>query len=195
MMPLPHRWLSSVLIRHGRRLVLFDCGEGTQISLRALGWGIKDIDLILISHLHGDHVAGVAGLLLTQGNSGRTEPVDIVGPPGLTDAIDRLRVIAPYLPFEVRCRDLEPGDEFELDGLRGRCAQADHHVSCLAYRLDLPRAREFLPDRARALRVPIEHWKHLQREERVTVDSRLVEPDEVLGPPRRGLSIALVTDT
>ena len=92
MMPLPNRWCASVLIRYGRHLVLFDCGEGTQISLRALGWGIKDIDLILISHLHGDHVAGLPGLLLTQGNSGRTEPVDIVGPPGLSAAVQQLRV-------------------------------------------------------------------------------------------------------
>ena len=108
MLPLPTRWLSSVLIRHGGHLVLFDCGEGTQISLRQLGWGIKAVDLVLISHLHGDHIGGLPGLLLTQGNSGRTEPVTILGPPGLTDAVHKLRVIAPWLPFEVRCRELAP---------------------------------------------------------------------------------------
>src|ERR687886_2128865 len=95
MMPLPNRWLSSVLVRHDGRLLLFDCGEGTQISLRVLGWGIKDIDLILISHVHADHVAGLPGLLLTQGNSGRTEPLDVVGPPGLADVVRGLRVVAP----------------------------------------------------------------------------------------------------
>ena len=195
MMPLPNRWLSSVLIRHGRHLILFDCGEGTQISLRALGWGIKDIGLILISHLHGDHIAGLPGLLLTQGNSGRTEPVVILGPPGLTEAVDRLRVIAPHLPFDVHCRDLAPDARFELDGLQGRCAGGDHHVRCLAYRLDLPRGREFLPAKARALGVPIEHWKQLQQNQRVNLDGVVVEPDDVLGPPRRGLSIGLITDT
>src|SRR5437868_12694761 len=87
MLPLPTRWLSSVLLRFGRHLVLFDCGEGTQISLRQLGWGIKDIDLILISHVHGDHVTGLPGLLLTQGNSSRTEPVLIVGPAGLRQVL------------------------------------------------------------------------------------------------------------
>src|SRR5579864_8484193 len=91
MMPLPNRWLSSVLLRYSGHLVLFDCGEGTQVSLRALGWGIKNIDLILISHVHGDHVLGLPGLLLTQGNSGRTEPVHIVGPPGITRVVASLR--------------------------------------------------------------------------------------------------------
>src|SRR5215470_7654649 len=100
--PLPRRWLSSVLIRYQSHLVLFDCGEATQISLQSLGWGIKGIDLLLISHVHGDHVAGLPGLLLTQGNSGRTAPLDIVGPPGLINVVRGLSVIAPVLPFEVR---------------------------------------------------------------------------------------------
>jgi ribonuclease Z len=195
MMPLPNRWLSSVLIRFGGHLILFDCGEGTQISLRALGWGIKGIDLVLISHLHGDHVAGLPGLLLTQGNSGRTAPVDVVGPAGLSETVEKLRVIAPYLPFEVRCRDLAPGDEFALDGLHVRCAQAEHHIACLAYRLDVPRRREFLPDQARALGVPLTYWKELQQAHHVRFDGRTVTPDEVLGPERRGLAVGLVTDT
>src|SRR5215831_12592944 len=105
MMPLPNRWLSSVLIRFKSHLILFDCGEGTQISLRILGWGIKDIDLILISHVHADHVAGLPGLLLTQGNSGRTEPVAIVGPPGVAEVVRGLCVVAPFLPFEVHVRE------------------------------------------------------------------------------------------
>ena len=194
-MPMPSRWLSSVLLRYGSHLILFDCGEATQVSLQALGWGIKGIDLVLISHLHGDHVAGLPGLLLTQGNSGRTEPLDVLGPPGLTDAVRQLRVIAPYLPFEVRCRDLARGDTFNLDDLRGTCATGQHHVPCMAYRLDLPRGRAFLPERARALNVPLDLWRRLQNEEVVTWTGGAATPDDVLGPPRRGLSLALVTDT
>ena len=95
MMPLPNRWLSSVLVRYQGRLILFDCGEGTQISLRALGWGLKDIDLILISHVHGDHVTGLPGLLLTLGNSGRTDEVVLVGPLGFSAVVERLLVVLP----------------------------------------------------------------------------------------------------
>jgi ribonuclease Z len=191
MMPLPGRWLSSVLLRYAGGLILFDCGEGTQISLRALGWGLKAIDLILISHVHGDHVTGLPGLLLTLGNSERTEAVDIVGPPGLCAVVERLLVVAPHLPFEVRCRELSGGDRFELPGLIITCGEAEHHVPCLAYRIDVPRGRRFLPDRARELGVPLQRWSRLQRGE--TVEG--VRPESVLGPPRHGLSVGLVTDT
>jgi ribonuclease Z len=191
MLPLPNRWLSSVLVRYGPHLVLFDCGEGTQISLQSLHWGIKDIDLILISHVHGDHVLGLPGLLMTQGNSARTEPLQIVGPPGLKAVVAGLRIVAPYLPFEVRVRELAPGDCVELDELRVTCAAGEHHVPCLAYRCDLPRAPRFLPERARALGVPIEAWKRLQRGEVVNG----VQPLEVQGDPRPGLALGLVTDT
>jgi ribonuclease Z len=191
MLPLPGRWLASVLVRYGPHLVLFDCGEGTQISLRALGWGIKDIDLILISHVHGDHITGLPGLLLSQGNSGRTEPVQIVGPPGLAAVVAGLRLAAPYLPFEVQVRELSANECVALDELRITCTAGEHHVPCLAYRIDLPRAARFLPERARELGIPLEDWKHLQRGEAV----RGVDPTQVLGPPRRGLAVGLVTDT
>jgi len=191
MMPLPNRWLSSVLLRYGRHLVLFDCGEGTQISLRGLGWGLKDIDLILISHVHGDHITGLPGLLLTQANSGRTEPVQIVGPRGFGAVVAGLMVVAPHLPFEVRCREMDSHEVAELDDLKATCVAAEHHVPCLAYRIDVPRGRRFLPDRARALDVPVPDWKRLQRGE--VVGS--VDQSDVLGPPRPGLSVGLVTDT
>jgi ribonuclease Z len=191
MMPLPTRWLSSALVRYGPHLVLFDCGEGTQISLRSVGWGIKNIDLLLISHVHGDHITGLPGLLLTQGNSGRTEPLQVVGPSGLGAVVAGLLAVAPYLPFAVNCRELEPGDRVTIDDLSVTCELAEHRVPCLAYRLDLPRSRRFLPERAAALGVPVEEWKRLQRGEEVNG----ISPADVLGPERRGLAVGLITDT
>jgi ribonuclease Z len=159
--------------------------------LRALGWGIKDIDLILISHVHGDHITGLPGLLLSQGNSERAATLQIVGPPGLAEVVAGLRVAAPYLPFEVQLRELSVNASVMLDELRITCTAAEHHVPCLAYRIDLPRAARFLPERARALGVPLDEWKRLQRGE----PAHGVDPAQVLGPPRRGLSVGLVTDT
>jgi ribonuclease Z len=193
--PLPGRWLSSLLVRHGGRLLLFDCGEGTQIPLRAAGWGLRAIDTVFLSHYHADHVGGLPGLLLTLGNSERTEPLTVYGPPGLRAVVDGLRVIAPHLPYAVECHELVGGERIARGELVVRCLAVEHSLPCLAYTLERARAPRFEPDRARALGVPLLDWKRLQSGQAVAVDGRRVEPAEVLGPPRVGVKLAFVTDT
>lgn len=193
--PLPGRWLSSLLVRVGPELVLFDCGEGTQISMRTTGWGFKAVSAICLSHLHADHVSGLPGLLLTLGNAGRTEPIDIYGPPGTRFVVAGLRVVAPYLPYDVRVHELAGDRVVHWRGATIATLDLDHAVPCLGYRLDVPRARRFEPERARRLGVPVDAWSRLQHGQSVQVADRLVRPDDVLGAERRGLRIAYVTDT
>jgi ribonuclease Z len=198
-LPLPERFLSSLLIRFGGQLILIDCGEGTQVSLRRLGWGLKDIGTILITHFHADHVAGLPGLLLTIGNSGRggDQPLTIVGPRNVQRVVDSLRVIAPSLPFPVRCQELT-GDGKEIvpiGELRVRACVGVHDLMCLSYRLDLHRAPAFQPEQAKAIGLPVQQWKLLQRGQAVEFDGRMVQPAEVLGPPRPGLSLGFLTDS
>ncbi len=196
MMPLPGRWLSSTLIRSNGSLILFDCGEGTQIAMRQFHWGFRRLDAICLSHLHADHVAGLPGLLHTVANAGRTEPMHIYGPPGTRAVVDGLRVIADWLPYGVGIHELRDGDRFELfGGARGRVRDADHRVPCLAYRLDLDRAPAFDPVRAEALGVPLSLWSVLQRGEPATVEGSTVQPHQVRGGPRQGIACAYVTDT
>lgn len=80
MMPMPERFLSSMMMRLNGKLILTDCGEGTQVSLKMLGWGFKAIDVICFTHYHADHISGLPGMLLAIGNSGRTEPGQAYGP-------------------------------------------------------------------------------------------------------------------
>jgi ribonuclease Z len=193
--PLPDRPLSALLARIGAELMLFDCGEGTQVGMRRSGWGLKSLSTICLSHLHADHVSGLPGLLLTVAHAGRTEPLDIFGPIDTGMVVAGLRVIARRLPFEVRVHEIDGGEGVLPNGAVLSALPVEHSTPCLAYRVDVRRSRPFLPERARDLGVPVADWKTLQRGEAVALNGRLIQPDEVLGQARAGLSFAYVTDT
>lgn len=195
-MPLPGRWLSALLIRSGRDMVLFDCGEGTQISWKMRGWGFRWVGAICLTHMHADHVVGLPGILLQLSHSERVEPVTIYGPRGTARTVAALRIVAGRLPFQVDIVELSGDETFSLPGdLTGACLAVDHGPPCLAFRVELARGRPFRPDIARSLAIPLPLWRHLQRGEAVQWDGGSASPDDVLGPPRPGLRLAYVTDT
>ena len=88
MMPLPYRWLTSLMMRYNGSSILIDCGEGTQIAIKEKGWSFKPIDVICFTHFHGDHISGLPGLLLTMGNADRQEPLTLIGPKGLERVVN-----------------------------------------------------------------------------------------------------------
>ena len=115
MMPLPYRWLTSMMARCDGSSLLIDCGEGTQIALKEKGWSPKPIDVICFTHYHADHISGLPGLLLTMGNAERTEPLLLIGPKGLERVVTALRTIAPELPFPLRFLELsEPRERMNV---------------------------------------------------------------------------------
>ena len=200
MQPLPNRYLSATLVRAGRGLILLDCGEGTQVPLRARGWGLRHLSTILLTHMHADHVLGLPGLLLTLANSGKGdgEPLTIYGPQPLEEVVRGLLVVAPRLPYPLRLVTLAGGETITLPGMNGLTIGTillDHAVPCLAYALQVPRAPRFDATRARALGVPLPLWSRLQHGESVEIEGRRVGPDDVRGPARRGLRLVLATDT
>ena len=192
MMPLPDRPLSATAIRIDGEVILFDCGEGTQVSWRVSPFSYRGLGTILISHVHADHIAGLPGILFQIAFAGRDEPVRIIGPEGLVDAVDGLFTIVGGLPFDLHLEVLEGGEVVPLAGGATLSTLAlQHRRPCLGYVIDLPRAPEFLPDRARALDVPLEYWRPLQQGQAAGG----FDPADVTGPPRQGLRVALVTDT
>ena len=119
MMPLPYRWLTSLMTRFNGSSVLIDCGEGTQIAIKEKGWSFKPIDILCFTHYHADHISGLPGLLLTMGNADRREPLTMIGPKGLERVVSAMRVIAPELPFEIKFMELQDAEEtIEINGYK-----------------------------------------------------------------------------
>ena len=196
MMPLPYRWLTSLMTRFNGSSLLIDCGEGTQIAIKEKGWSFKPIDVICFTHYHGDHISGLPGLLLTMGNADRKEPLTLIGPKGLERVVSALRVIAPELPFPIIYIELEGAEQtFELNGYRLKAFRVNHNVLCYGYTMEIDRAGKFDVERAKEQEIPQKYWKHLQKGETIETENGILTPDMVLGPPRKGLKLTYTTDT
>ena len=200
MMPLPNRHLTSVLLRREGELFLFDCGEGTQVSLRRLNLRWKKISVIFISHTHADHVTGIPGLLMLSSQVDRDDPLYIIGPPRIAEYIETSRkVLDMYINYDIVVREVdEPGVVYEGEGFHVRAFSLRHTKPCFGYSLvEDARPGEFHPERAEALGVrrgPL--WAALQSGENVKAeDGREVRPEQVLGATRTGRKFSFVTDT
>ncbi len=196
MMPLPYRWLTSLMTRFNGSSLLIDCGEGTQIAIKEKGWSFKPIDVICFTHYHGDHISGLPGLLLTMGNAERREPLTMIGPKGLEYVVNALRVIAPELPFPIKFLEIEGAEQtFPLEGYRLKAFRVNHNILCYGYTLEIDRAGKFDPERALAQEIPQKYWRPLQKGEQIEADGRVLTPDMVLGPDRKGIKVTYTTDT
>lgn len=196
MMPLPYRWLTSLMARYNGSSILIDCGEGTQIAVKERGWSFKPIDVICFTHYHADHISGLPGLLLTMGNAERTEPLLMVGPKGLERVVNALRVIAPELPFEIEFHELsEPEEVIEVHGYRIRAFKVNHNVICYGYNIEIDRIGKFNVEEAKKHEIPVKYWNRLQKGEVIKAEGKVYTPDMVLGAPRKGIKVTYSTDT
>ena len=210
-MPTPERGLSAAVLRCGGRCILFDCGEGTQTALRREKFSPLKIDLIALSHYHGDHIFGLPGLLQTMSCLRRTEPLYITGPEGLEEALAPVLRLAAVEDYEIRLFPLS------RDGIRmrslcpswplgARCAAVptQHRVPSQGYLFSLDRPPQFLPERARALGIPVHCWKRIaaRPEEPVEWDGRVLYHEGkpvlgsmLMGKARKGLKLLFSGDT
>ena len=195
-MPLPYRKLTALMTRYNGSNLLIDCGEGTQVAIREKGWSVHDLDVICFTHYHADHISGLPGLLLTLGNADRTKPVHMIGPKGLERVVNALRTIAPELPFPIEYHEItEKEQDFEMNGYCIHAFRVNHNVTCYGYTLEIKRQGRFDVERARRQEIPQKFWSRLQKGEIIEDGDRVLTPEMVLGPQRKGIKLTYCTDT
>lgn len=195
-MPLPYRWLTSLMVRFEGSQLMIDCGEGTQIAAKEKGWSFKPIDVLCFTHFHADHISGLPGLLLTMGNAERTEPLLLIGPKGLERVVSALRTIAPELPFALEFLELSEREQgIQAGPFQIHAFRVNHNIACYGYSISIPRAGKFQVEKAKELGLPVQYWNPLQKGSTVTYEGTCYTPDLVMGPPRRGLKVTYCTDT
>ena len=196
MMPLPYRWLTSMMARYNGKSILIDCGEGTQIAMKEKGWSPKPVEAVCFTHFHADHISGLPGMLLTMGNAERTEPLLLVGPKGLAKVVASLRVIAPELPFVIDCLELNEAEHtIYFDGFKIVAFRVNHNVPCYGYSLSVERTGRFLVEKGLSFGIEKKYWNRLQKGESIETEGRILTPEMVLGPARKGLKVTYCTDT
>lgn len=198
MIPLPERWLSCCWLEYQGKALLIDCGEGTQIALKEAGCKISRLEILLVTHFHADHIAGLPGFLLTLGNHGKKTPLTIIGPKGLQTVVSSLMIIAPALPYQVELIELKNGCEgyLEDDDIVISYLPLEHAIPCFGYRVSLKRKPVFNPQKAEQLGIPRSFYKSLHSGKRVRLDDgRHIEPAMVIDGARASISVCFITDS
>jgi ribonuclease Z len=197
--PTKGRNLPGVVIRREGDVILMDCGEGTQRKFVEYRLGINREMAVLITHLHGDHVNGLLGLLQTMSMSQRGRKLTLVGPRGLYDWVKAsMEMLQIGLSFDLEFVAARPGVVLMRRGAyRIRCARAKHSVEAWSYRFEeLPRPGVFDSAKALALGVPEgKKWSSLQHGRNVVIGGKMIRSSQVLGPRREGRSIGYSGDT
>ncbi len=198
--PTGARSLPAVLVKRQNEQLMFDCGEGAQRQMIKAKVGFHRKMKIFVSHMHGDHVLGLPGLLQTMALLDRQKKLEVYGPEGIKQFLECVRESLQFgLTFPVEIQEVyDAGVVCEEKDYTVEAAKADHVVASLAYAFaEKPRPGKFFPEKAKALGVPEgELWSKLQHGDDIKLpNGRVVSPSEVLGSPRKGRKIVYTGDT
>ncbi len=200
--PTPYRFLSCVCLYRDGRCWLFDCGEGAQIRARQARIRFSQVEAIFITHMHGDHITGLPGVLMSMEMEDRQAELTIVGPEGIRDYVmQSARMMKTGFSYPIRFKEprgpatvwTSPENDYEVV-----TARLNHRVPAWGYAfIEKARPGRFNLEAARALGIPEGPlYARLVRGEAVTLpDGRHVGPEEVVGPPRPSRKFAYCTDT
>jgi ribonuclease Z len=198
--PTPSRSLPAILIKRKGEQIMFDCGEGVQRQMIKSGGGFHRKMKIFITHMHGDHVLGLPGLMQTMALLDRERKLEVYGPPGIAKFLECIKETVQFaLTFQVEIHEIsQPGIVCNEEEYTVNAAWANHVVPSLAYALiEKPRPGRFYPEKAEALGIPEGPlWSNIQQGHEIRLrNGKIVKPEEVVGPARTGRKIVYTGDT
>ena len=196
--PTARRAPAATLVRRGGERILIDCAEGTQRQLLRSAAGLADIDLVLLTHFHADHVLGLPGMLKTFALRDRETPLRIAGPSGLHGLMAVFGRIVGRLPYPVELVEMEPGQALQIEDGRIDAFATSHDLASLGYALaENIRPGRFDVEAARRAGVPDGPlFGMLQHGQDVTLaGGSTVRSADVVGSPRPGRRVVFTGDT
>jgi len=196
--PTESRAMTCICVVLEKEILMFDAGEGAQLSFlkSKLGWNKKM--KIFVTHMHGDHCVGILGLLQTMSLQNRTESIDIYGPKGIEDFLAaNLKVLNFGLSFPVRIMTIKEGLVLDDATYTIHACEADHSIPAFSYVLqEKEKPGRFYPEKAKELGIPEgKLWHELQSGKEVKVGNKTFKPSDIMGEKRRGKKIGISGDT
>ncbi|MGY0288187.1 MAG: ribonuclease Z [Candidatus Methanodesulfokora washburnensis] len=197
--PTVDRSLSSIAVDMGREYILIDAGEGVQKQIMLTGLGFGKLSRIIITHLHGDHYFGIFPLLQTMSILRRSSPLDIIAPAGFSSIYKALKEITPTLTsYEVRITEINGENEFRLLNCTLKMFPVCHG-NTPTYGISIKeddKPGRFDPEKSDKLGVPVELRGVLQKGIPIKLpDGKVIRPEDVMGPPRKGAKVVFSSDT
>ena len=196
--PTLERSTSCICLVRDREILMFDAGEGAQVSYLKSGLGWNKKMKIFVTHLHGDHCIGILGFLQTMTLQNRTEPVEIYGPEGIEEFIAaNIKVMNFGLSFPVFITLVNEGLVVSEEKYEVYACEAEHSVQTFSFLfLEKEKPGTFYPEKATALGIPKgKLWHKLQQGEEVVIENKSIKPSEVMGPNVPGKKIGISGDT
>ncbi|MDG6229530.1 MAG: ribonuclease Z [Candidatus Thermoplasmatota archaeon] len=197
--PTVKRNVTSIAVKRGKDILLFDCGEGTQRQFQKSQLSYMQITSIFISHFHGDHFLGIPGLLQTMQLNDRKNPLHIYGPKGMIDLTHQLLSLGYFKPgYPIYAHEVDDNENILFKGFAVDVLKVNHGIPSLGFRLvEEMRPGKFNKPKALALGIPEGPlFSQLQRGKTVTLSNGdIITPDMVLGPTRKGRTIVYSGDT
>lgn len=196
--PTEDRGMSCICLEREGEILMFDAGEGVQVSYLKSGLGWNKKMKIFVTHMHGDHCIGILGILQTMTLQHRTEPIEIYGPDGIEDFIaQNIKILNFGLSFPVLIASINPGLVCDEKGYSVFAEKAEHSVPAFSFLFqEKDRPGKFDLQKAKALKIPEGPlWHDLQMGKEIKLGNQVVRPYEVLGEKRPGKKIGLSGDT